>query len=175
MRLSTMLLGASLAAITCGPAFAQDVVMRRPIPKEATATIGDPSTPTPTPTIPSTPDENDVIEDHPDPTVNTCDHGPSSPGAILVEARWIETGWKTLPSEPGASCTTQQMGYACQATYSCQVDGENLTFTDLAPTSLCPNVEQTPGGCPPGYHYPPSEEGAQCVPDDGPIVLIPVS
>lgn len=157
MRATTYLQGAVLALLLSTPAVAQELVMRRPLPIK----------PGPGQTVPSEQTDNPVIEEHPDPTLTTCDNNPSSPNAVIVSAEWIQTGWRTIPSADG-TCTTQQMGYACRATYSCQVDGENLTFTDLAPTSACPDVPQGGGmSCPPGWisvNYP---DGQTCVPDEG--------
>jgi hypothetical protein len=168
------MLGIALGAMLGTGATAQEVVMRRPLPiKEGTGTqVPSDQSETPTPTPTPTPTDNPLIEDHPDPTTETCDRDPTSPKARVVDARWIETGWKTVGTPQdyqGTTCTSQQMGYACQATYVCQVDGESLTFTDLAPASYCPDIqpEPDPGSCPPGYHYPPDQEGAQCQPDDG--------
>lgn len=167
--MKTIMLGVAFGAMLSSGVAAQEVVMRRPLPIQEGRGTPIPSDQSETPTPTPTPTDNTLVEDHPDPTIETCDHDPSSPKAMMVDARWIETGWKTIPDTTGGTCTTEQMGYACQATYVCQVGGENLTFTDLAPASACPNVEQQPGpgSCPPGYIFVPWQEGQQCVPDEG--------
>lgn len=167
MRSSISIAAMAVAMLLSVDASAQDVVMRRPLPLNAQQ--GSSSTPTTTPPNESPP-PGAVVEDHPNPTVGVCDQGASSPEARLVSAQWIPTDWKTVPGSENGSCTTQQLGFACQTTYACQVDGADLTFTDLGPASLCPDAGAglPPGQqCPPGWLIDPSAVGG-CAPPDGP-------
>lgn len=157
------------------PAMAQtELVMRRPLPRDAVTTppVTNPDT--------STPDEAT-----PDPLA-LCDGQPGSPEPVISDVAWIATGWNPGPMDPDNSCVVQKMTYACQATFTCAVQGGNTSFTSDAPDSVCENFKGNvsypptvgdggggggPGGLPPGFCF----EGDRikvCGPYD-PIVLGP--
>lgn len=117
------------------PAMAQtELVMRRPLPRDAVTTPGTPTPPVTNPD-PSTPDE--VV---PDPLA-LCDGQPGSPQPVISDVAWVATGWSAGPMDPANSCVVQKMAYVCQATFTCQAQGQNTSFTSDAPDSVCENYD----------------------------------
>lgn len=124
------------------PALAQagNVIMRRPIPL-GTSTSSIPTQADPD-TVPSTPDKTVCDET----TTGTGATGASA--AKITNAKWVESGWVDGGTD-AQSCSIQKMGYACQATYTCDVGGRRQSFVSIAPDSICEGTGdsvQYPGG-----------------------------
>lgn len=135
-------------------ALAQEVVMRRPLPRN---TIVSPNNP------PVTEGEDYLDENQePDPTA-ICEGG--SADAFYTNVRWVDIGW----SDPNQSDTCQQE-FICQATISCIVDGEPLTYSADTPDSICETMAMPGGG-----ELPPPPPLPTCDPeleicDDGGVL-----
>jgi hypothetical protein len=120
---------AAVLALCAGEAGAQtlgDVVMRRPLPHDATPSSGSPGTP-------QTPSEQSDVPSTPAETV--CDEGNAAT-AKLTAVKWVENGW----SDGGMnaeSCRVQKMTYTCQATYTCTVGGRQTSFVSDAADTVC--------------------------------------
>lgn len=163
-------LAMSLASLLASTAMAQDVIMRRPLPKEngvgtptpsPTPTPGSTPTPTPeeTPTPTPTPDVVTPVEE--DPVTTVCDSATSEE-ATLSQVQWIEAGW-TAPKPGADSCETQTMQYTCQATYTCDVDGERRSFVSEAPDATCENFPGEVASPPTSYPQHDIDAQAQWV------------
>jgi hypothetical protein len=106
---------------------AQDLVMRRPLPRDAqpggltpnpseTPGSGGESSPGGTPTPASTPGPAETSAPGTSSNI-AC----GSAKADLMRAKWVETGWADQVRNPD-SCYSQSMGYTCQADYACRDD-----------------------------------------------------
>lgn len=139
------------------PAFAQEVVMRRPLPRLTTA--NGPIVPVPVP-----PGEEEVIsiDDEPTPTA-ICD----DENVVVKDPKWVEAG--LIQTGGDASCPVRSMRYICQASFTCFVNGNMTSYAADAPDSTCENFDGQVG-------YPPGTGGSGCDPfselcNEEPVVL----
>lgn len=145
--------GIIAAVLATSGAHAQDLVMRRPLPKDVVTGPGS-ETPAPSPDTPPTnpkptPGVVEPINPVDDPVKTVCDSA-SSADAKVTAVQWVEAGW-TAPSSTSASCTSQTMRYVCQATYSCKSGGVDRTFSSEAPDSTCENFDGQVTSAPASY------------------------
>lgn len=116
--------------IAVAPASAQDVVMRRPIPRDSGGTVGV-TDPVP-PTVPP-----EVVTPIVDP-IEICDSQPGSPTPHLVSATWVKSLDTTTPVEGSTTCFTHTYGqYHCEAYYTCVANGENVASGGVVDDEIC--------------------------------------
>ena len=156
MLKSILFLMGGVVLATSVPAAAQDVVMRRPMPRSGVGTGSvpdgsvDPSTPgTPVVSIPQV----------------QCGEGES---ALINSAAWVSTGWIGGGSVPGSedmSCREETKSFTCQVEAYCLLPGQRPNYEGDAlyvdvDDSVCENFDGfvptvDPDGGLPSYELPP--------------------
>lgn len=165
-----------MAALACAimpaGAVAQDLVMRRPLPKDAqpgstTPTPGPEETPTPGGTPSPTPNPSATPTPTPVETSTPSEVACGTNLPNLIKAQWVPTVWGR--STPAAnSCQSQTMEYACQADYACK-DASGKTVDTLRVWDADGTCENYDGDMDPdvapvdGLDYPANGDAAQKV------------
>jgi len=115
--------------LAASPASAQDVVMRRPLPRDVRPSTGGETPPVVEPEDdgPPTP----VVD-----PVAVCDSSPGSPKPVLVSANWIPS--RPADTDSGTpNCKTRTYAYHCEAYYTCVASGDNVVSGGVVDDQVC--------------------------------------
>lgn len=110
------------------PASAQDIVMRRPLPRSAGGA---------TPPVVDSEQTDTVVID----PVAVCDTATGSPAPVLQSATWIRSRSVDTPSST-PNCVTRTDGYHCEAYYTCAANGDNVVSGGVVDDQICKDHAQ---------------------------------
>ena len=111
-------------ALAATPASAQEVVMRRPLPRSFTTTP------------PPITDPEEIANPIVNPT-EVCDNKPGSPVPVLQYAAWIQNPDVDTDTATTPNCKTRTTDFHCEAYYTCSANGENVASGGVVADQIC--------------------------------------